>query len=104
MQRNMARVRGTINEHAERYQKSIVEPFHPETTGVRVPAKFNKQTVVYNDHKSVSINATQFLAYHNMEVCGVGDFGITTDATIINEIVNTNVTEETVYAEDLGQN
>lgn len=41
-----------------RYAKSMLDPFHPDSLGVRVPSRVPRNTVTYNTHQEYSFKAT----------------------------------------------
>lgn len=52
-----------------------------------------EETATYRDYNSVDVNAQQFLVIANLELIAGDDFVCITDATLVNDIMNTPVTE-----------
>jgi len=41
-----------------RYVKALLDPFHPDSLGVRVPTRVPRNTITYNTHSEYSFKAT----------------------------------------------
>lgn len=42
----------------KRYIKSLLDPFHPDVLGVRVPSRVPRNTITYNTHTSFDFKAS----------------------------------------------
>jgi len=42
----------------KRYVKALLDPFHPDVLGVRVPTRVPRNTITYNTHTEYSFKAT----------------------------------------------
>lgn len=42
----------------KKYVKALLDPFHPETLGVRVPTRVPRNTITYNTHSEYTFRAT----------------------------------------------
>ena len=42
----------------KRYIKSLLDPFHPDALGVRVPSRVPRNTITYNTHTSFDFKAS----------------------------------------------
>lgn len=55
----------------KRYIKSLLDPFHPDVLGVRVPTRVPRNTITYNTHSVFDFKATassqDILFFNNFE-------------------------------------
>lgn len=89
LKENLRRINGMLSNNAERlYARALVEPFHPSARGARVVKRVPRESVTYTNHKTIEVNAPQFLCLSNLEMLVDDDFILTEDATLVNEIIN----------------
>lgn len=69
LRNNVRRIMDTLQTTDEkRYVKSLLDPFHPDSLGVRVPSRVPRNTITYNTHSEYTFRATnqsQDLLYIN---------------------------------------